>query len=106
MMTHDITNVKIHSRTLRQIEEDMLIEIFGKTQCPFCDKAKYLSQLAKDEYPEHVEFTYKQLDKDFTREELFEQFPTARTFPQVRIDGEAIGGYEQFSDYLEMLPYD
>ena len=31
-------------------------------------------------------YEYKQLDVDFTREDLFEQFPIARTFPQIRID--------------------
>ena len=66
-----------------------MIEIFGKTQCPFCDKAKQLCER------EELEFVYKQLDTDFTREELFEEFPTARTFPQIRIDGEAIGGYQE-----------
>ena len=66
----------------------LMIEIFGKTMCPFCDKAKALCE------KEGYEFTYKQLDVDFTREELFEQFPGARTFPQIRIDGEAIGGYD------------
>ena len=35
------------------------------------------------------------LDEDFTREELFEIFPTARTFPQIKIDGESIGGFDQ-----------
>ena len=58
-----------------------MIEIFGKTQCPFCDKAKSLCE------KEGLEYTYKQLDTDFTREELFEEFPTARTFPQIRVDG-------------------
>ena len=66
-----------------------MIEIFGKTMCPFCDKAKALCE------KEGYEFTYNQLDVDFTREELFEQFPGARTFPQIRIDGEAIGGYDE-----------
>ena len=66
-----------------------MIEIFGKTQCPFCDKAKTLCESKGHEY------TYKQLDVDFTREELFEQFPGARTFPQIRIDGENIGGYDE-----------
>ncbi len=65
-----------------------MIEIFGKTMCPFCDKAKALCE------KEGYEYTYKQLDVDFTREELFEQFPSAKTFPQIRIDGEAIGGYD------------
>lgn len=66
-----------------------MIEIFGKTQCPFCDKAKSLCE------SKGYEYTYKQLDVDFTREELFEQFPDARTFPQIRVDGEAIGGYDE-----------
>lgn len=66
-----------------------MIEIYGKTQCPFCDKAKALCESNGHEY------TYKQLDVDFTREELFEQFPGARTFPQIRIDGENIGGYDE-----------
>lgn len=66
-----------------------MIEIFGKTQCPFCDKAKALCE------KEGYDFVYKQLDVDFTREQLFEQFPSARTFPQIRIDGDAIGGYDE-----------
>ena len=66
-----------------------MIEIFGKTMCPFCDKAKALCETGGYEY------TYKQLDVDFTREELFEQFPGARTFPQIRIDGKNIGGYDE-----------
>lgn len=66
-----------------------MIEIYGKTQCPYCDKAKQLCER------EGYEFVYKQLDVDFTREELFEQFPGARTFPQIRVDGENIGGYDQ-----------
>lgn len=66
-----------------------MIEIFGKTQCPFCDKAKSLCE------SKGYEYSYKQLDVDFTREELFEQFPGARTFPQIRVDGEAIGGYDE-----------
>lgn len=66
-----------------------MIEIFGKTQCPFCDKAKQLCER------ENYTYEYKMLDEDFTREELFEQFPGARTFPQIRIDGNAIGGYTE-----------
>ena len=42
---------------------------------------------------EGFEYSYKELDKDFTREEFFNIFPTARTFPQIKIDGNDIGGY-------------
>ena len=49
-----------------------MIEIYGKPACPFCDRAKQFCESNK------FEFVYKQLDKDFTREQLFEKFPTAR----------------------------
>ena len=63
-----------------------MIEIYGKTFCPYCDKAKALCER------ESYEYSYKQLDKDFTREDFFDMFPTARTFPQIKINGELIGG--------------
>ena len=72
-----------------------MIEIWGKPHCPFCEKAKFLCQ------QQRYQFTYKQLDEDFTREELLEQFPEARTFPQIRTDGEYIGGYDEFKKWHE-----
>ncbi len=70
-----------------------MIEIFSKPSCPYCVKAKTLCE------QQGYEFEYKMLDEDFTREELFEQFPTARTFPQIRIDGTAIGGYDNLLEW-------
>lgn len=71
-----------------------MIEIYGKEQCPFCDMAKVLcTQKLK-------EWKYYQLGTDFTREEMIEMFPTARTFPQIVLDGENIGGYEQLKEQL------
>tara|TARA_B110000444_G_scaffold257520_1_gene296114 strand:+ start:618 stop:851 length:234 start_codon:yes stop_codon:yes gene_type:complete len=66
-----------------------MIEIYGKDHCPYCDRAIALVEKIK------AEFVYKKLDTDFTREQLFEQFPGAKTFPQIRIDGKAIGGYDE-----------
>ena len=40
------------------------------------------------------------LDQDFTREQLLEKFPNARTFPQITIDGLGIGGYQEFEKYI------
>ena len=70
-----------------------MIEIYGKDNCPYCDRAIALAEKLD------VAFTYKKLDRDFTREQLFEQFPGARTFPQIQIDGKAIGGYTEFLTY-------
>jgi glutaredoxin 3 len=69
-----------------------MIEIFGKPSCPFCDKAKALCT--------REGLSYKQLGEDFTREELMESFPTARTFPQIRMDGEIIGGFTELETWV------
>ena len=45
-------------------------------------------------------YTYQKLDRDFTREELFEQFPGARTFPQIILNGEKIGGLAALTEML------
>jgi len=36
---------------------------------------------------------------------LFEQFPGARTFPQIKINDRVIGGYEQLVTYIEETGY-
>ena len=74
-----------------------MIEIYGKPQCPFCDRAKALCE------QKGYEYTYKQLDEDFTREELFERFPSARTFPQITAHGEYLGGYTEFEQWSNGL---
>jgi glutaredoxin len=76
-----------------------MIEIWGKPQCPFCDKAKQICEVKGFEY------TYKSLDTDYTREELLETFPDARTVPQIIVDGKKVGGYNNFMDYLEETGY-
>jgi glutaredoxin 3 len=72
-----------------------MIEIFGKPQCPFCDRAIALCE------QRGYKFTYKSLGTDFGREEMLEMFPTARTFPQIRIKDENIGGYDQLVEYVK-----
>ena len=70
----------------------MKAEIYSKIHCVFCDKAKM--RLAK--------FNPKifMLDKDFTREEFFKKFPNAKTFPQIIINNEHIGTYDQLEQWL------
>ena len=73
----------------------MKIEIYGKDNCPFCDRALHKAQAMMQETSEH-EYSYWKLGKDFTREDLFEKFPNARTFPQITVDGELVGGWTEF----------
>ena len=71
-----------------------MIEIYGKPQCPFCDMAKALCE------NKSIPYTYKQLNEDFTRDDLMVRFPNARTFPQIILDGEAIGGFDNLKDMI------
>ena len=68
-----------------------MIEIWSKPNCPFCDKAENLC------IQRELEFKKYMLDVDYSREELFEKFPSARTFPQITIDGNLVGGYTEFA---------
>ena len=73
----------------------MKVEIYSKPQCPFCVQAKALAER------EGHELTYKMLDEDFNREELMETFPGARTFPQIIVDGNKIGGFTEFKPLVD-----
>ena len=77
----------------------MSVEIWGKPACPSCLKAKQLCEKRKFDY------TYNELGKDFEREEVFENFPGARTFPQIKVNSQVVGGYEQFLQYIDDTGY-
>lgn len=76
-----------------------MIEIWGKQACPSCTKAKQFCEIRS------FEFEYKELGKDFEREQVFEVFPEARTFPQIIVNGEKIGGFEELTRYVEDTGY-
>ena len=64
-----------------------MITIYGKPRCPFCDRAKALCE------QKGLEYEYKMLDADYSAEELFEKVPNAKTFPQIFVNDESIGGF-------------
>jgi glutaredoxin 3 len=76
----------------------MEVEIYSKTNCVFCDKAKM--RLAKQS-PKIL-----MLDQDYNREDFFKKFPNARTFPQIIINGKNIGGYQELEKWLENNTFD
>lgn len=66
------------------------VKIYSKTHCPFCVKAK---EWFTDN---NVVFEEILLDKPTKelKESFFRDAPGARTVPQIVINGELIGGYE------------
>ncbi|PPR54969.1 MAG: hypothetical protein CFH16_00003 [Alphaproteobacteria bacterium MarineAlpha5_Bin6] len=40
------------------------------------------------------------LDQDYSREEFFIKFPNAKTFPQIIINNEHVGGYHELEKWL------
>ena len=83
----------------------MHIQIYSKELCPFCDMAAKKAEAMSlnttsfgEEIESNVTWNKYMLNTDFTREQLLEKFPNARTFPQITIDGEAIGGWQEFKE--------
>ena len=68
--------------------------LWSKYHCPFCDKAKMLLK------QRGIEFEERKIGDGWTREELLEAVPTARTVPQIFIDNILIGGYTELNRYL------
>ena len=68
--------------------------IWSKYHCTFCDQAKAL--LAQKGY----EIEERKIGDGYTKEELLEAVPTARTVPQIFLDGELIGGFTELKQKL------
>ena len=74
----------------------MTITIYSKSNCVYCDKAKAMFKNLGLTYEE------KMFGKDFNSpEELYKAVgKQVRTMPQIKIDGELIGGYNQLVEYF------
>lgn len=69
--------------------------VWSKYNCPFCDQAKALLNM------KGIEFEEKKIGDGYTKEDLLESVPTARTVPQIFLDGELIGGFTELKKRLE-----
>ena len=68
--------------------------VWSKYHCPYCDQAKALLT------QKGIEFEEKKIGDGYTKEELLEAVPTARTVPQIFIDGKLIGGFTELKKYI------
>jgi glutaredoxin 3 len=47
-----------------------------------------------------IEFEEKKIGEGYTKEDLLESVPTARTVPQIFLDGNLIGGFTELKRHL------
>jgi glutaredoxin len=69
--------------------------VWSKDACPFCDQAKALLTQRGIVYEE------RRIGADYTREQLLEAVPTARTVPQIFLDNTHIGGFTELKQHLQ-----
>lgn len=87
----------------------MKAEIWTKPNCPYCVKAKNLFNIKGIEYNEVLigfdESNTPTLSENqtiSTREALLDRVPNAKTVPQIWLDENYIGGYNELSSFLNI----
>lgn len=68
--------------------------VWSKPDCPQCDQAKRLLDLRG------VSFEERTVGQGWTREQLLESVPTARSVPQIFLNGELVGGFIDLQRYF------
>jgi glutaredoxin len=68
--------------------------VWSKYNCPYCDQAKAL--LTQKGYT----IEERKIGDGYTKEDLLEAVPTARTVPQIFINEELIGGFTELKKKL------
>lgn len=69
--------------------------VWSKDQCPYCDQAKQLLT------SRGIAFEERNITGDWTREQLQEAVPAARSVPQIFLDQQYIGGFNELRNYLD-----
>ena len=72
----------------------MTAVLWSKYNCPYCDQAKALLK------SKGIVFEEKKIGDGYTKEELLEAVPNARTVPQIFLDGELVGGFTELRKKL------
>jgi glutaredoxin 3 len=69
--------------------------VWSKYNCPFCDQAKALLKQKGITYEE------KKIGDGYTKEDLLESVPNARTVPQIFLNDNLIGGFTELKKFFE-----
>ena len=73
----------------------MKATVWSKNGCTFCTQAKELLESRGIDYEE------RNINTEWTREQLLEEVPTARTLPQIFLDDNYIGGFTELRQHLQ-----
>jgi glutaredoxin 3 len=85
----------------------MNAEIYTKSDCKFCYKAKDLLKKKQVEYKEFIispGFGEKEPlsnQQYVSKEDLLDKLPNARSIPQIWLDGNYIGGYTELFEFFK-----
>ena len=64
--------------------------VWSKNNCPYCEQAKSLLKLKGIQYEE------RNINSgNWTKEQLLEAVPSAKSVPQIFLDEEHVGGYQE-----------
>lgn len=72
----------------------MTVVVWSRNECPYCDQAKALLKSKGISYEE------RNISTEWTKEQLLESVPAARSVPQIVIDGNIIGGFNELRKHL------
>lgn len=67
----------------------MTVIVWSKDHCPYCVQAKALLE------QKGIEFEERKIGDGWSKEQLLEAVPNARTVPQIFLDGELVGGFTE-----------
>jgi len=69
--------------------------LWSKYHCPYCDQAHALLRSKGYEIEE------RKIGDGYSREELLEAVPNARSVPQIFIEDAHVGGFKELQEYLK-----
>lgn len=68
--------------------------VWSKICCPYCEQAKALLE------QKGIDFEERKIGEGYTKEQLLEAVPNARSVPQIFLNGELIGGFQELKKRL------
>lgn len=69
--------------------------VWSKNLCPYCDQAKSLLKM------KGIDFEERNINNGWTKEQLLEAVPNAKTVPQIFINDNCIGGFQELKKFFE-----